>query len=428
MTATIHHGHVLDVLAKLPENSVQCVVTSPPYWALRSYDTPPQVWGGYPHEHEWTDLPDRKAWSARPDHSQGYLHTTRGLQPATAAPAADRPMGAFCSCGAWRGELGLEPTPWLYLDHLRMVFDAVRRVLRKDGTLWLNLGDCYIQSGRGGQSGIGDPGTKSTLHGSRKNVNESRRALAHLGRTAARGLKAKDMVGIPWRAAFALQEDGWWLRRDIIWSKTNPMPESAKDRPTTAHEYLFLMTKRFRYYYDHKAIQEPTTGNSHSRGNGVNPKCSGWAEGPGSPSPIEHARPKMPSAGSHVRVERVPRKSRATPRQNESFSAAVTGLVENREKRSVWTIPTKPFREAHFATFPPALVEPCILAGTKKGDIVLDPFAGAGTVGWVAKRHGRDFIGVELRDDYVEMGRRRLSEGPLFDGTTKEEPGERATE
>lgn len=211
------------------------------------------------------------------------------------------------------------------------------------------------------------------------------------------GFKAKDMVGLPWRTAFALQADGWYLRRDIIWSKPNPMPESVLDRPTTSHEYLFLLSKRGRYFYDADAIKESVSGNAHPRGNGVNPKAKfphGWDK-------ENHGR-----AGY----------GRFRPRQNASFSAAISGpLFSTRNRRSVWTIATQPYSEAHFATFPEALVEPCIRAGCPVGGTVLDPFMGSGTVALVAKKLGRDFLGIELKPEYIKMAWRRLkAEIPLF--------------
>ena len=198
----------------------------------------------------------------------------------------------------------------------------------------------------------------------------------------ARGgkLKPKDLVGQPWRLAFAMQEDGWWLRSDIIWSKPNPMPESVTDRPTRAHEYVFLLTKSARYWWDAIAAREPVTGGAHGRGNGVNPKAS-------SIDPGDH---------------------RGRPKQNASFSAVFAGLVDHRNIRTVWEIPTQPFPDAHFATFPEEIPRRCIRAGCPKGGLVLDPFAGSGTTGYVAVSLGRRFLGIELKSEYAEMARRRI--------------------
>ena len=275
MSSTILVGDALERLQELPDESVQCVVTSPPYWGLRDYGV------------DWA--------------------------------------------------YGLEPTLNRYISIMVEVFSEVRRVLRKDGTLWLNLGDVFW-GGKG----------------------------KHLV------LKPKDLIGLPWRIAFALQADGWYLRSDIIWHKPNPMPESVTDRPTRAHEYVFLLTKSARYFYDADAIRGA-------------PKDSARASWHGDFKPRSKER-----------------------REDEQ-------QAEGANKRSVWTIATKGFPGAHFATFPPALVEPCILAGSRGGDTILDPFCGSGTTGLVALRLGRKFIGIELNPEYAAMAERRIREdAPLF--------------
>lgn len=513
-SGVLYCGDALDVLKSIQSESVQCCVTSPPYWGLRDY----------------------------------------GIE----------------------GQLGLEKTPEAYVEKMVEIFKEVRRVLKKDGTLWLNLGDVYA-----GNSipGGGDPTVIDRNLGGQK----------YRQKTVPASLKPKDLIGIPWRVAFALQSDGWYLRSDIIWSKPNPMPESVTDRPTKAHEYIFLMSKSSRYYYDADAIKEPVTGNAHDRGNGVNPKArfpAGWDSG----------------QGSHKeKIGRYPRS-----KQNESFSSAVTGLVDYRNKRSVWTVATQPFtgwtqtsrlvrvardelsddslhivspncqvhgvlfallamafcgerevetlthndnnenhpalrlfddydpsgwlrsycfgqrnldsllpdsewtatlhnsqnhrkahalltslactpfseiasriddilakhglsehhrgivlsntwpdvmdahlldqilhrtvgksssvslrppcccpiykiktdKTSHFAVFPEKLIEPCILAGCPKGGIVLDPFIGSGTVAAVGKRLGRNYIGIDLKSDYLDMARNRLSQ-EVFDFTLR---------
>lgn len=306
----IYHGDALKTLKGFPDESIQCCVTSPPYWGLRDY----------------------------------------GVD----------------------GQLGLEKTPKEYVANMVEVFREVRRVLKKDGTCWVNLGDTYASAwacNRRSQVGSGSPRMEERMD--------------RLG-----GLKEKDLVGIPWRVAFALQEDGWYLRSDIIWHKPNPMPESVTDRPTKAHEYIFLLTKSERYFYDAEAIKEPVTGNAHARGNGVNPKA------------------KLPGPNSRIHVDRDPAHTgriSKNPRQNESFSAAVCGLVDERNKRSVWRVATYAFPDAHFATYPPELIRPCILAGTKAGDIVLDPFGGSGTTGQVALELGRRAMLIELNKDYLPL-------------------------
>jgi DNA modification methylase len=250
------------------------------------------------------------------------------------------------------GQLGLERTPKEYVANMVEVFRLVRDVLAEDGTLWLNLGDGYA-------------GTHTTYEGKQNKWQHGEYPGRKEVGQPKHGLKPKDLVGIPWRVAFALQADGWYLRSDIIWSKPNPMPESVTDRPTKAHEYLFLMSKRERYYYDAKAIAEVATG--QDAGNGfVRPERISWA-GRGDPTP---------------------------------WKADPSGT---RNRRSVWTIATQPYAEAHFATFPEALVEPCILAGSRAGDVVLDPFMGSGTVARVAERMGRKWLGCELNQAYAAL-------------------------
>lgn len=236
------------------------------------------------------------------------------------------------------GQIGLEPTPTAYVDALVGVFREVRRVLRDDGTLWLNLGDSYTSTAQGGVT----------------------------------GLKAKDLIGIPWRVAFALQADGWYLRQDIIWHKPNPMPESVRDRCTKAHEYLFLLSKSERYFFDAGAMREPAVGKNHHD--------------------LTGGRYKPPGQTGHTGSRNVP-------------AEAPDGL---RNRRSVWTIATSPYKGAHFATFPPALVEPCVLAGSRAGDLVLDPFSGSGTTGAVALEHGRFYVGCDLNADYLNLAQERL--------------------
>jgi len=273
------------------------------------------------------------------------------------------------------GQIGLEQTPEEYVNQMVNVFRLVREVLTDDGTLWLNLGDSYAGGGGGNynKTGVSQAGGQHIT-----NVRNRRSWLEEAG------VKPKDLLGIPWRVAFALQADGWYLRSDIIWHKPNPMPESVRDRPTKSHEYLFLLTKSAKYYYDHEAIKEQ----------GV-----------------------MTSAGS---AQRDTRETHGMGGGNTAINAAKERmrkeLAENghvmRNKRDVWNINTKPFKGAHFAVMPEALVEPCILAGSEPDDTVLDPFTGSGTVGVVAKRHGRKFLGVELNPEYAEIANQRISNEP----------------
>ena len=293
-------GDVRQMLAYLPDRVVQCCVTSPPYYGLRDY----------------------------------------GVD----------------------GQIGLEQSPAEYVAQMVAVFAEVRRVLRDDGTLWLNLGDSYANDGKwGGSSGGKHVGA---LHGN-----------SGIGRQKqTTGAKSKDLLGIPWRVAFALQADGWYLRSDIIWHKPNPMPESVTDRPTSAHEHVFLLTKSSTYFYDHEGMKEPAAypGDDRARRRDTRKESD---EG-------------CPDGGSRART--------GNP----------TG--ETRNIRNVWTITTKPFRGAHFATMPLDLAERCVTGGSLPGSIVLDPFAGAGTTGVAAKKLGRRFIGVELNPEYAAMAKARI--------------------
>lgn len=362
MTIRILTGDCRELLKTLPDESVNCVVTSPPYWGLRDY-------------------------------------------------------------GVGGAGIGLEETLAEHLAAIVEVFREVRRVLRADGTLFLNYGDAYAGSwgaqGRGDKRSemeIGERITGST----RKSLSETQ-IIAHpkrkqTGSLARHGLKAKDLMGLPWRVAFALQDDGWWLRQDIIWAKPNPMPESIRDRCTKAHEYLFLLAKSERYHFDADAISEACEtddlrrpygspganaldGREAPQGNG-----SFHREGREKGKTVELA--KGFRGGSYVGGEPGPRAETGNTIAPEGF---------RRNKRSVWWIASAPFGEAHFATFPPALVEPCILAGVPQGGVVLDPFGGAGTVGLVADRLQRNAILIELNPEYAAMAERRIhGDAPMF--------------
>jgi site-specific DNA-methyltransferase (cytosine-N4-specific) len=306
------------------------------------------------------------------------------------------------------GQIGLEQSLGEFISTLVDVFDLCRQLLADDGTAWINMGDSYSGT-RGAPWGPSESSKEA-----RAMTASRRRDDAPIPRSDFRvpGLKPKDLVGQPWQLAFALQDAGWYLRQDIIWHKPNPMPESVRDRCTKAHEYVFLLSKSERYFYDFDAMQEPVTGNAHRRGCGVNPKASsGWDMRPGSHTKLDGRYP-----GTGVGFGRgydAVSKPRVKSKQNESFSAAVADLVDTRNRRSVWTIPTQSFDGAHFATFPEALVEPCVLAGSRPGDIVFDPFFGSGTTGQVAQRLGRRFIGCELNPAYESLQRDRLRQSAL---------------
>lgn len=375
---TILTGDCRAMLRTLAAGSVQTCITSPPYFGLRSYGGEPQVWGGdQACEHVW-GATLRAPWANQAPGLNGRKKNV--------AATRDRPKetGPFCSlCSAWFGHLGLEPTPELFIADLVDVFAVVRRVLRDDGTLWLNIGDSYAGSWGAYSCPKGDIAARR--YGGTDEWTP-RPATSRL----TGDLKNKDLIGIPWMLAFALRADGWYLRSDIIWHKPNAMPESVRDRPTKSHEYLFLLSKSERYYYDADAIKEPASGNAHDRGSGVHPKA------------------KMPGINSRFYQDRDPGHPAARKvKQNASFSAAVTGTVEHRNKRTVWTVATSPYPGAHYATFPEALIEPCILAGSRSGDIVLDPFFGSGTTGRMAIKHRRRCIGIDLNPAYVEQAEAR---------------------
>lgn len=338
----LYCGHVLDVLGSLPDGSAQTGVTSPPYWGLRDYGVP------------------GVAWSAV------------RFAPMAGLPDVEVP--------AWTGCLGLEPEPLAFVGHLVHVFRAVRRVLKDDGTLWLNLGDSYAQSEIRHRNGQGTRQTECR-GGLTSGSTEWNEATAQVGRKPNTGLAPKNLLGIPWRVAFALQADGWWLRSDVIWAKPNPMPESVTDRPTKAHEYVFLLAKSPKYFYDAGAVREPAT------------------------SPFGRGVIGRGSQGSAQAVGCGGR------RPQQDHSGWMGGDGETRNLRSVWTITPKPYRGAHFATMPPDLARTCILAGSRPGDIVLDPFNGSGTTGLVAGELGRRYVGSELNEDYCRLSIERWRQG-----------------
>ena len=265
--------------------------------------------------------------------------------------------------GGEENQIGQEQTPDDFIDQLITVFKEVRNVLTNDGTCWVNLGDSYYNYRPG--SGQGLP--KQTVSNTRQDLPD----VCPRRGNKIRGLKEKDLIGIPWLFAFAMRADGWYLRQDIIWHKPNPMPESVKDRCTKSHEYIFLFSKNKKYYYDNEAIKEPakdwgtrdrTKGKYHNEGTGLQPH------------------------------------------------SGLTKSYPTKNKRSVWTVTNKPYRDAHFAVYPPDLIEPCIKAGSQEGDIILDPFMGSGTTAAVAKSLGRDYIGCELHEDYGNLIEKRVQE------------------
>jgi len=295
------------------------------------------------------------------------------------------------------GQIGREKTPEEYVTKMVDVFREVHRVLADDGTLWLNLGDSYARVGGPGRQGKNGQRSDRRFTATRDTV-----VMRECTRRPANGIKAKDLIGIPWRVAFALQSDGWYLRSDIIWAKPNPMPESVTDRPTRSHEYIFLMSKSARYYYDAEAIKEPGCLSSIAR---LNQDVKNQA---GSNRIVGKTNGNMKAVG---RID----KQRGHSRRHAGFNGRWDAMTREeqcslmRNKRDVWTVATSKFKGAHFATFPEKLITPCILAGSERGDKVLDPFFGSGTVGVVAQQYGRKFIGIELNPKYVEIAEKRLA-------------------
>lgn len=343
----IRLGDCREVMRAMPAQSVHCCVTSPPYFGLRDY----------------------------------------GVD----------------------GQLGLEATPDEFVADMVEVFREVRRVLRDDGTLWLNLGDSYAGSwGAQSRDHAGKHAPNISAISANQIIAAQRKASGTGSIPKGSGLKPKDLIGIPWRVAFALQADGWYLRQDIIWHKPNPMPESVTDRCTKAHEYLFLLSKSQRYHYDADAICEGRTSDEDA---------NGFRGGSYVGGDIDNGQMGKRKTVGNKRVRGVP------PRHAQYSTSDQSGLDDVgrggvRNRRSVWSIATMPFKEAHFATFPPALVEPCILAGCPVGGTVLDPFGGAGTTGLVADRLQRDAVLIELNPEYAEMAKRRIfNDAPLFAGS-----------
>lgn len=292
------------------------------------------------------------------------------------------------------GQIGQEATPEEYADRLVEVFREVRRVLTNDGTLWINIGDCYAGSGKGRtRDGIYSQNSQSIESDGQK-IGKLRRAPA-----AAGAIKRKDLFGIPWLLAFSLRADGWYLRADIIWEKPNAMPESAKDRPTRAHEYIFLLSKSEHYYYDKEAVKEPAVGfyNVAPAGSCGNRK----------PNARRRGNSKTFRGGGAYTHDQAAQNSACVERGSHGLATNEAGT---RNRRSVWTVATLPYKGAHFATFPEELVRPCIKAGSRPGDTVLDPFSGSGTTGAVAIQEDRDYIGIEINPEYTKMSEQRLRE------------------
>lgn len=441
----------------LPDRSVHCVVTSPPYFGLRAYRIAPSVWGGaHGCAHEF----GHEARASGPAQKQGATSARKGRGNVAEQSKRGNPLGVYCArCGAWRGCLGNEPTLQEYVEHLVEVFREVRRVLRDDGTLWLNIGDSFSHGGCGAR----DP---------EKWPKQSRNDHMPVHGKRLTGVKPKDLLGVPWRVAFALQDDGWWLRSDIVWHKVVPMPESVEDRPTRAHEFVFLLAKSEVYYYDHEAVKEPLAASTLTR----------------------LSQPTFDEQqGGEKDYRNGVNSNRSIRKIAENVKASIDaegGAQAGRNMRDVWSLMPEPSAEGHFAVMPTALARPCIRAGTSargcctacgmpfervvgaafevegrgSGNVarkvategerdrtnthlgssipwkptavptegwrracgcgdgagvvpctVLDPFVGSGTVVRVAGEEGRDAVGLDLSEEYLEIARRRGSvTPPLF--------------
>ena len=408
---TLLQGDCLAVLKGLPNQSIQCCVTSPPYYGLRDYGTAKWEGGDMNCDHKKGE----PKWRSRDKSTIAYAESQgHNLES----------WGKICGkCGAIRidDQIGLEETPEIYINKLVAVFSEVKRVLKDDGTLWVNMGDSYNAGRNGGWAGGNNGISRPEIAPKQSGVNVP-------------GLKPKDLIGIPWMLAFALRADGanspqtmyavekirtallsdyetweevpdktrnviesldreyndahkggWWLRSDIIWHKPNPMPESVTDRPTKSHEYIFLLAKSQHYYCDMDAIKEPAAydGRKDEQFKGAIKSYDGV---------MPNGQPQSFAQNGHAR-----------------WNKDENGL-RVRNKRDVWTVTTKPYKGAHFATFPPDLIEPCILAGSRIGDTVLDPFNGSGTTGAVAIKHNRDYIGIELNPAYIKLTEERLKQ------------------
>ena len=365
-------GDCIEGMKTLPDGCVQTCITSPPYFGLRDYGT--TIW---------------KGGDAICDHVADPAKTKKFGNPVFNENRPSRELtkveGYYfkdvCGkCGAIRedSQIGHETSPEEFVRKMVEVFREVRRILRDDGTLWLNLGDSYASNGCYINSWLEKDHNKDKkhLHTNNHDRYEDRKAF----RGGEYGIKAKDLMGIPWRVAFALQADGWYLRQDIIWHKPNPMPESVEDRCTKAHEYIFLLSKKPHYHYDHEAIKEPLAASSVSR----------------------LQQDVVSQVGS----------TRANGGEKTNGNMKAVGDLSSglKNKRSVWTVNTKGYKGAHFAVYPEELITPCVLAGCPKNGTVFDPFTGSGTTAVVALKHGRNYIGTELNPEYVKIAEDRIKE------------------
>ena len=381
----IEFGDCRETMRKWKEQGIkaQTCVTSPPYYGLRDYGTAKWEGGDLNCEHS-ISMPTK--WN---DPKRGIV-----LRPEVGHRGGSSSNCHFCGAKRIDEQLGLEDTPEQYIANMVEVFRCVWDVLEDDGTLWVNIGDSY--NGSGGQ------GTKPNIMS--KEAAEGRGGKA----IKVDNIKSKDLIGIPWMLAFALRADGWYLRQDIIWHKPNPMPESVQDRCTKAHEYIFLLSKSQKYYYDIDAIKEPALDVSMARmQRGVSDTHKNVNGAPGQTAhSMNQPRPNMKNMQVDGQSPNSFHKNRQNGKPDEVY--------ENKNKRSVWTVTTKPYAGAHFAVFPSDLIEPCILAGAPVNGIVLDPFMGSGTTAQVAQHLGRQYIGCELNESYKPLQNKRLAQQSLI--------------
>lgn len=357
MSGIIIVGDCQQTIKLLEDKSVDCCVTSPPYFGLRDYQTSKWEGGDKTCNHVGMVTVNKSG-------GPGKQYSNKGSNLVTAGD---------CKCGAIRidSQIGLERSPQEYVGKMVELFREVRRVVKDDGTIWIVIGDSYAGSGKGRNSG----GTPGTSPDSKQATN--RGAMAGKLHKDTSDLKPKDLIGIPWMLAFALRTDGWYLRNDIIWEKPNCMTASVRDRCTMSHEYIFMLSKSQKYYYDFEAVAEDC-------------KEAG----------------KVVKLGKKSFSRRQADGANVEPSGNGN--AETYTVKEKRNRRTVWTVSTKPYKSAHFATYPEALIEPCILAGSRVGGVILDPFMGSGTTGLNASRNGRQFIGLELNPAYAEMAKKRI--------------------
>ena len=363
ITNKVFLGDSREVLKEFPDKCVDTCITSPPYWGLRDYGTSTWVGGDENCTHRRDTKKSDKCITGHKNFDEML-----GVGDAIYKSECKR-------CGAKRvdNQIGLEDEVSDYIEQIVDVFSEVHRILKDDGTLWLNLGDSYAGS-------TGKSGGVSEIQSVKRQLDTG--SIGSLRPAKVAGLKRKDLIGVPWRAAFALQKYGWYLRQDIIWHKPNPMPEPANDRCVKSHEYIFLLSKNPQYYFDADSIKEPS----------ITPNTgTSWKQRKLDGEPMRHGLQGAAAVG-----------------------AGNFKTYEKRNKRSVWTVPTKPYAGAHFATFPPELITPCIKAGSREGGIVLDPFMGSGTIAEYSKRLGRLYTGVELNEEYHALINERTSQMEMF--------------